>query len=355
VQVATHDVIMRGMRIRSAAQHALELNADMGGGDVYNCIFDHNSFAYGMDENVTSWTANQSSWNQTTEKITYSWNIIGPPLWNCSGCESNHASGFLNNPWTATHSFHHNYFTNNQIRNPIVEGPSTMEWINNYFYNWAHEPARLYWSTIMIKNHWEDGPNTSTSYAIRLNTTGNPAGGNMQPASVYLSHNIGPGRPTDSGDDWSLVSGGTSQYRTDTLPYPLWGVGQDDVANVKSKVLAGAGAIAPSRDSLDAEMVNDALNGTASYISTPYWPTLAAGTAPADSDSDGMPDSWESAHGLNPNSSADGNADRDGDGYTNIEEYINSLIPAVASAAPPPPAPPPASLTPGVPTNVLIK
>ena len=51
---------------------------------------------------------------------------------------------------------------------------------------------------------------------------------------------------------------------------------------------------------------------------------MSAGTAPTDTDGDGMPDSWESDNGTNPNV-ADNNGDLDSDGYTNIEEYINSL------------------------------
>jgi hypothetical protein len=54
------------------------------------------------------------------------------------------------------------------------------------------------------------------------------------------------------------------------------------------------------------------------------WPVLAAGTAPQDSDHDGMPDGWETAHGLNPNLD-DSAQDPNGDGYTNLEEYINGL------------------------------
>jgi hypothetical protein len=38
-----------------------------------------------------------------------------------------------------------------------------------------------------------------------------------------------------------------------------------------------------------------------------------------------MPDSWELQRGLNPAAARDGSADRDGDGYTNLEEYLNSL------------------------------
>ncbi len=48
---------------------------------------------------------------------------------------------------------------------------------------------------------------------------------------------------------------------------------------------------------------------------------------PLDSDRDGMPDAWERAKGLDPQVPADRNGDRNGDGYTNLEEYINSLCP----------------------------
>jgi len=44
-----------------------------------------------------------------------------------------------------------------------------------------------------------------------------------------------------------------------------------------------------------------------------------------DSDGDGMPDEWETANGLNPNDAADANGDLNGDGYTNIEKYINAI------------------------------
>ena len=46
-----------------------------------------------------------------------------------------------------------------------------------------------------------------------------------------------------------------------------------------------------------------------------------------DTDGDGMPDAWEKSHGFDPNNPADGNKDADGDGYTNLEEYLNSLVP----------------------------
>jgi hypothetical protein len=48
---------------------------------------------------------------------------------------------------------------------------------------------------------------------------------------------------------------------------------------------------------------------------------------PADSDHDGMPDAWETEHNLNPAEAGDGALDADGDGYTNVEEYLNGTSP----------------------------
>ena len=78
-------------------------------------------------------------------------------------------------------------------------------------------------------------------------------------------------------------------------------------------------------------MLDDYLNGTGAIISTESdvggYPTIAPGIPYPDSDSDGMPDAWEKQHGLNPENAADNIADPDGDGYTNIEEFLNGTGP----------------------------
>ena len=38
-----------------------------------------------------------------------------------------------------------------------------------------------------------------------------------------------------------------------------------------------------------------------------------------------MPDDWERSHGLDPGNIGDGATDRDGDGYSNVEEWLNAL------------------------------
>jgi hypothetical protein len=46
-----------------------------------------------------------------------------------------------------------------------------------------------------------------------------------------------------------------------------------------------------------------------------------------DSDHDGMPDAWEQKYGFNPNDPSDASKDANGNGYTNIEEFLNGTDP----------------------------
>jgi hypothetical protein len=95
-------------------------------------------------------------------------------------------------------------------------------------------------------------------------------------------------------------------------------------------VLNGAGA-SKKRDSVDAALVAEvrswgtkgALISDEASVGGPG--TIAGGTAPVDSDGDGIPDAWESANGLNPNDASDGMKIAS-NGYANLENYVNSLV-----------------------------
>lgn len=83
-------------------------------------------------------------------------------------------------------------------------------------------------------------------------------------------------------------------------------------------------------DAVDRRVLEDARNGTGPKRDDLIrhedevggYPDIDPGSKCSDSDSDGMPDAFEDAYGLD-NSAADASADADGDGYSNIEEYLN--------------------------------
>ena len=81
---------------------------------------------------------------------------------------------------------------------------------------------------------------------------------------------------------------------------------------------------------LSAGRFPEGSNTVANLVPTPG----AANQIPvSDSDGDGMPDAWESAHGLNPNAAGDAASDDDGDGQSNLAEYLAGTNPHFAGDA----------------------
>ena len=93
-------------------------------------------------------------------------------------------------------------------------------------------------------------------------------------------------------------------------------------------VLDKAGA-SLKRDAADLRVIKDVQNGTGAIIGNEgqvgSWPIYKTYHILPDSDKDGMPDAWEKQMKLDPNNPQDRNGDRNSDGYTNLEEYLNSL------------------------------
>jgi len=83
---------------------------------------------------------------------------------------------------------------------------------------------------------------------------------------------------------------------------------------------------------VDSRIVNDFYSqGIWASSNLKQYPPLYTYNVKVDSDNDGMPDAWETEHGLDPADPSDSVTDFDGDGYTNIENYVNSLVPGVWS------------------------
>jgi len=59
------------------------------------------------------------------------------------------------------------------------------------------------------------------------------------------------------------------------------------------------------------------------------WPELKQGELELDSDFDGLPDFWETRYQFDPSNATDAQRDKDGDGYTQLEEWLNGTDPNV--------------------------
>ena len=88
-------------------------------------------------------------------------------------------------------------------------------------------------------------------------------------------------------------------------------------------------------------------DGTATIAALAPTPGAANVQATGDTDGDGLPDTWETANGLNPNSGADALHDGDYDGLKNLLEFAFNLNPQVSDAAA-------ATATSGLPTAQLV-
>lgn len=128
-------------------------------------------------------------------------------------------------------------------------------------------------------------------------------------------------------------------------PAPTGEVTTHSAAESFSKVLAYSGA-SLYRDEIDARYMEEAKTGTAKYkgsitnspgiidkvsdVNGYTEANFGKGTRPADfdTDKDGIPDSWETANGLDPNDAADAlTYSLDSKGYyNNLEVYANSLV-----------------------------
>jgi hypothetical protein len=116
-------------------------------------------------------------------------------------------------------------------------------------------------------------------------------------------------------------------------PFPTANIITQTAEDAYKLVLEKAGAIYPRRDAVDIRIISDVKNGTGKIINSQKevggYPELKTYDVPADSDHDGMPDGWENKYGFNPRDAADGARDKDKDGYTNLEEYLNKTNPTV--------------------------
>lgn len=329
--VAADDVVIRHLRSRLGDESGIEADAvsvERG----RRIILDHISASWSVDETL-SVGSRYSPPERGIYDVTVQWSLIAESL-NASGhAKGEHGYGSLvRGGHGARMTFHHNLWAAHRARMPRPgnynppevdpEGPR-FEFRSNVFYDWSGGHAGYNADTesrsayAFIGNAYIPGPDSVGRWAFEES---NPL------ARSWFEGNAMDGAVP--ADPWSLVKDSDRpDYRL--AARPDWAdAATETAAEAELRVLAhvGAGRI---RDAVDARIIEGVRTRTGRIIDSQSqvggWPVVEAGSPWIDGDGDGMPDDWEVSHGLDPANVADGTAERNGDGFTNLEDWLNSL------------------------------
>lgn len=341
----THDVVMRYITVRpgpGGENHANQI-AD-NGKEISNIIVDHSTFSWGVDSNIETW--------YRVNKATIQWSMISEGLNNSTHSKGLHSKGLMIGGYKGGESggigsenisVLHNLLAHNSDRNPLIQMCGYGQVINNTTYNaqytFSHQqlncPAGMSYVN-WVGNYHKKGPSSESSNDLKVIPED---GGKCHPGKVYVSGNIGPGRSEGQPEtNWvSFNSACNSQDILTTIPATGPTVTTKSAMVAYDELLAAGGAGNSwavdcngtgyaRRDLIDERVIGDVRNGKGKIIDNPDqvggWAVPIAGVACVDLDKDGMPDNWESSHRL-----TDSSGDADGDGYTNLEEYLNGTDP----------------------------
>ena len=370
-----------------------------------NIIFDHCSFSWSIDE-IASFYDNRS--------FTMQWCTLGEALANPGHTKGEHSYGGI---WGGKGaSFHHNFLCHMQNRAPRFCGAryawegydktkyanpiqaEIVDFRNCVMYNWGNGNG-CYGGTgggqiNIVNNYYKAGPGTANKTRVTQVSVANSSNADDSPymgyaSRYYINGNYVAAAKVPQNYDWQGViydSGLTTidgercipddkHLYGDNVTYYKNSAGKDFV-RVKmdspvekgtvtthsaeaayEKVLSYCGA-SLYRDNVDARYMEEAANGTTTYIGSAtktgdgktvvhragiidyvkdqgeYVLETGSREASFDSDNDGMADAWETANGLNPNDASDAKTyTLDSKGwYTNLEVYCNALVEDIMQA-----------------------
>ena len=382
VWINTHDVIIRYMRFRRGETFVGRRDDAIGGNPIGNIMIDHVSASWGLDENMSMY---RHMYNDSTGKIEDKLGTVNITIQNSIFSEAldtwNHAFGSTLGGENAT--FMRNLWADNAARNPSIGWNGIFNFANNVVFNWVHRSTDGGDYTAMyniINNYYKPGPLTPLDQPISYRILKPESGRSKLPYVVfgraYVEGNIVEGNDKVTKDNWDggiqvegkdgeLMSYDKAKSYFAAMrvkkPMPMPPITILPTQQAYNFVLNNAGASLPKRDPVDTRIVEQVRTGKIDYKKNVKLPETDfkhrrlpkdsykggiitdisqvggypkyKGKAYKDSDNDGMPDEWESKNGLNPKDASDASADKNNDGYTNIEDFLNSVV-AVATVKP---------------------
>ena len=310
------NIIVRYMRFRMGAVGTKDKDAG-GIANGQNMIFDHCSFSWGQDENFS---VNWDNKGTAPQNITLMNSIVG------QGLMTHSAGGLMQ---ADNISLYRILLVDNSTRNFKVKG--TNQYVNNLVYNWKNAAYNM------------GGDSEGQSYAnieSNLFINGPAVGGNCLTGGNANFHFYGTDNWQDSNRDGVYnpeVFTGDGGGDRQATPYDYPALEKWAANDLVEKLLPDVGASLPYRDLADCYMIDEVLsfgkkgnlitNENELPVGVPASWAWFKGEKLADSDNDGMPDTWENAHGLKPNDASDAMEIAE-NGYANIENYINGITKA---------------------------
>ena len=375
VWLNTHDVIIRFMRFRRGETWVGRRDDAIGGNPIGNIMIDHVSASWGLDENMSMYRHmyNDSTGKPAEEKL----GTVNITIQNSIFAEAldtwNHSFGSTLGGENC--SFMRNLWANNTGRNPSIGWHGVFNFVNNVVFNWVHRSIdggdyRAQYN--IINNYFKPGPatpkNNNVGHRILKPESGRSKLKYQTYGRAYVNGNIMEGYPEVTKDNWN---GGVQVEEmpnagkyTDNIkwhkPLPMPELSVMPADEAKDYVLENAGATLPKRDAVDKRITEQVRTGKIVVSPDVVPPTTQfkhrraaldsykigiitdvsqvggypeyKGTPYKDGDNDGMPDDWETKNKLNPKDASDAGK-VNGNGYSNIENYLNSVVP-VANVKP---------------------
>lgn len=357
VYVDADNVIIRFLRFRMGDEAQQEADA-LGGRYRKNIIIDHCSMSWSTDECVSFYG---------NENTTLQWCLIAESLRNSVHGKGAHGYGGIWGGKNAT--FHHNLLAHHDSRNARLGEEAGKAFAltdlvdvrNNVIYNWANNS--FYGGEAMnvnlVNNYFKPGPATLANNGVTKQGRIISIDKNKEEGTevydiwgeFYIDGNVVEGHSNATSDNWTYgvynqfhssygtVSEADKAAMRLSQPHPINdNVVTDDATSAYQRILNYAGA-SLVRDAVDIRVLDNVKNNTFTangsngsingIIDTQSdvggWPELNSMEAPKDTDGDGMPDAWETANSLDPNTPNANGRDLS-DVYDNIEVYFNSLV-----------------------------
>ncbi len=373
VWINTHDVVIRYMRFRRGETYVGRRDDAIGGNPVGNIMIDHVSASWGLDENMSIY---RHMYNDSTGKAEVKMGTVNITIQNSIFSEAldtwNHAFGSTLGGENC--AFVRNLWADNAARNPSVGWNGIFNFANNVMFNWVHRSIDGGDYTAqynIINNYFQPGPQTPKgepiSYRILKPETGRSKLKQLVFGRVHLEGNIVEGNEQVTKDNWNggvqiadkndMLSFEDSKPYFELMrynkPFPMPEMTIIPTEQAREFVLTNVGAALPKRDPVDTRIITQVRTGKIDYIKKVKLPETQfkhrrlpidsykngiitdivqvggypkyKGSPYKDSDNDGLPDAYEVKNGLNPNDASD-SAKMAENGYSNIENYLNSLV-----------------------------